>query len=87
MVEKVWRRLEILGMEQKSELLLKLQVPSSSPGPEQGLVPHFVIAYRGISISTNSGIQRQQYPTAPRTSRPGLLVFGVGIQRVAAILL
>lgn len=35
----------------------------------KGSVPFFLMAYRGLAISINSGIQRQQWPLVPRNSR------------------
>lgn len=44
----------------------------------RGLIPHFVLVYRGLTFSTNSDIQRQQYLAAPTNSQTCVLVFGVG---------
>lgn len=72
--EKVLSHLEVLGHELKSQLFLKPQMPFVFSAP-----PPLVLGYRGLAVSTNSGIQRQQYPAVPRDSRTCLLVLGVGI--------
>lgn len=41
-----------------------------------------MLVYRGIGNSTNSGIQKQQYPAASGNSWTCLVVFGVGIWRM-----
>ena len=67
--EKVLRHLEMLGQEpvratfkaSNAFCLLSVQIRGSVPPP-------FVLLFRGLAISANSGTQRQQYPATCRDS-------------------
>ena len=78
--EKVLRHLEMLGWSQ-SELLLRPRMLSClvSVQIRDSVPPPFVLLFRGLAISANSGTQRQQYSATCRDSCTCLLCFGAGI--------
>lgn len=59
------RCLEVLRLEQNSELFLKPQIPFIQSHFRLGAKYLFLCWYRGFPISENSGIQRPARPSHP----------------------